>query len=131
MKIPKLDNPELGLQQPEPGLYEVTIFESQDIEFQDGRPAIKWQLRIAEGKFEGQMLSLRTAVPSKWLRWLTETISLDIKKGHTPDEYYGKRLQVQVVHQDYQGEPRASINKLVPSLKKEKGKGKGKEEEPF
>lgn len=130
MKVPPLNDPKLGFPLVEKGVYEVTIYDSKDKEFETG-PGIEWQLRIVEGeKFEGQKLFLRTPVPSKMLRWLTETVGLDIKKEHDPEEYYGKRLCVQVIHQDWQGEPRAAVSKLIPALEKKDKKGK-KSDTPF
>ena len=121
MRIPSLDNPKLGFPLVEPSVYEATVYDAQDAEFESGA-GIKWQIRITEGKFEGQMLFLRTPVPSKMLRWLTEVVGLDIKKEHDPEEYFGKKLCVQVVHQDWQGEPRAAIKSLIASTKKKEKK---------
>jgi hypothetical protein len=108
-----------------PGEYVVqvekyNIKETKDVNPETGKKGsyINWELTITEGEYKGKKLFHMTSLSEKatgLLKSFLEPCGVEIADDNSfdPDEAIGAQIKVVVAHEDYDGQPREKIKRIL------------------
>lgn len=103
------------------GVYPVTVFKAEQKMSQAQKPYINWTLKIQGGDYDGRQMFFTSSLQPQCLWSLKATLKNlgysdeDLKGNFDLDteELLGRECQAVVIHEEYKGEMRDHVDKLI------------------
>ncbi len=98
------------------GTYDARIAECELVTSSTGKPMLKVTWEITDGEFAGRKLFDNVVLTVDWrVKMYADVVGLESGSELVTEDFIGAEGIISVIHEEYNGEPRAKIKNVVPA----------------